>query len=95
MDVSDHRYLIAVSSTWKTHDSTHTEIRRQKYRVFNKVLSNISDKLKRSKVWYILIKTKMDVHKGPKITNSHSFNHIKNEDVTGISNTIPVNEQKQ
>lgn len=48
----------AVSSTWKTHDSTHTEIRRQKYRVFNKVLTNISDKLKRSKVWYILIKTK-------------------------------------
>lgn len=37
----------------------------------------------------------MDVHKGPKITNSHSFNHIKNEDVTGISNTIPVNEPKQ
>lgn len=33
----------------------------------------------------------MEVHKGPKITSSHSFNHIKNDDVSGISNTIPVN----
>jgi hypothetical protein len=35
----------------------------------------------------------MEVHKGPKITSSHSFNHIKNDEVTGISNTIPVNNE--
>lgn len=33
----------------------------------------------------------MEVFKAPKITNSHSFNHIKNDEVTGISSTIPVN----
>ena len=35
----------------------------------------------------------MEVFKAPKITNSHSFNHIKNDEVTGISSTIPVNNE--
>lgn len=32
----------------------------------------------------------------PKIINSLSFNHIKNEEVTGISSTLPIqNDSKQ
>lgn len=34
----------------------------------------------------------MEVFKAPKITNSHSFNHIKNDEVTGISSTIAVSD---
>ncbi len=29
-----------------------------------------------------------------KIINSHSFNHLKNEEVAGISTTLPINENK-
>jgi hypothetical protein len=35
----------------------------------------------------------MEIFKAPKITNSHSFNHIKNDEITGISNTIPINSE--
>lgn len=37
----------------------------------------------------------MEVFKAPKITNSHSFNHIKNAEVAGISNTIAVQDAKK
>ena len=35
----------------------------------------------------------MEVFKAPKITNSHSFNHIKNDESVGISSTIPIAQE--
>lgn len=58
-----------------------------------------SGRIKNLFIFFLLFKkqnyywriSEMEVFKAPKITNSHSFNHIKNDDVNGISSTIPIN----